>query len=475
MGNKIAKNISETKHNQDIDMNENEENKSSTLKNVGIAQGLRESVDRYGSAISEDVVAYSGQRLNADGSSTSYQKSHSKIATHKINTESQDINVAQQAGFNAEVQDVANKNKDAIINKTGERYSRTDDIVNTDGTKRINDQVADIVQVDKFGNVIAGSEGQMKFVKKPNDLCDNIVGMGSKDLSRYQDQELILPPEQVTSTQQYCREQSQKLHEQAEYIKEKNPTLSAQKKEQARQYEKLEKNIVGASLSSDKAKAYRLNPIGETAKSIAGTAHDAGFQGAMYGAAIGGGISIVSNIVAVMQDKKEMGDALIDCTVDTTKAAAMGYGTTFVGSTLKGASEQIYGVLVQSEINKSIVGLGGKVAEKAKDEAIKKIANSTAGKIALKANVLSKTALPALAVTVCLELGGLIHKYSKGEIDGVQFMEQAGERGIGLISSSAMATIGQIAIPIPVVGAVIGGMIGYTLSSMFYNEALSAF
>lgn len=37
-----------------------------------------------------------------------------------------------------------------------------------------------------------------------------------------------------------------------------------------------------------------------------------------------------------------------------------------------------------------------------------------------------------------------------------------------------MAALGQIVIPIPVVGAAIGGMIGYTLSSMFYQSALEA-
>lgn len=37
-----------------------------------------------------------------------------------------------------------------------------------------------------------------------------------------------------------------------------------------------------------------------------------------------------------------------------------------------------------------------------------------------------------------------------------------------------MAALGQIAIPIPVVGAAIGGMIGYAMSSLFYQSALDA-
>lgn len=566
MDNKIAKNILDTDHNQDIETKADEENK--TIQNIGIAHGLRETVDRYGFAIAEDYVAYSGQRLNADGSITSYQKSHSKIATHKINPEYYDNNVAQQAGFNAEVHYISNKNKENIINKDKTRYSRTDDIKNSDGSSRINDTVADIAQLDEYGNVIAGSEGQMKFVKDPKELGDKIVmgeGGGKNDLSRYQGSKLILPDGQVNDVKSYYENeakkleakakkaindndaksaktyskqakkyqnqgrevenfykdraeklkveiekakqsnnpnlaekyqkkvdeynklannkdlktfynvQSEKLKEQANKIESSKPELAQKKLEQAQKYEELANNLESAGFTSEKAKAYRLNPISETAKSITGTAHDAGLQGAKYGAAIGGAISMANNIIAVMQDKKEIGDALIDCTVDTTKAAAMAYGTTFAGAAVKGTVEQAYGVLQQNAINKATEGLKGKAVEKAKDAAIEVLKDSNIGKIALKASALSKTALPALALTVCLELGGLIRRYSKGDIDGVQFMEQIGEKGVGLVASSSMAVIGQIAIPIPVVGAVIGGMIGYTLSSMFYNEALSAF
>lgn len=43
-----------------------------------------------------------------------------------------------------------------------------------------------------------------------------------------------------------------------------------------------------------------------------------------------------------------------------------------------------------------------------------------------------------------------------------------------MLSSSMMAVLGQIAVPIPFVGAAIGGMIGYTLSSTFYQCAFEA-
>ena len=49
-----------------------------------------------------------------------------------------------------------------------------------------------------------------------------------------------------------------------------------------------------------------------------------------------------------------------------------------------------------------------------------------------------------------------------------------GQEGVGMVASAMFATIGQIAIPIPVVGGLIGGMIGYALSSASYGLLLGA-
>ena len=49
-----------------------------------------------------------------------------------------------------------------------------------------------------------------------------------------------------------------------------------------------------------------------------------------------------------------------------------------------------------------------------------------------------------------------------------------GQEGVGMVASAMFATIGQIAIPIPVVGGLIGGMIGYALSSASYGLLLNA-
>ena len=43
-----------------------------------------------------------------------------------------------------------------------------------------------------------------------------------------------------------------------------------------------------------------------------------------------------------------------------------------------------------------------------------------------------------------------------------------------MLSSALFATIGQVAIPIPVVGAMIGGMLGYALASASYSTLLDS-
>ncbi|MNF61523.1 hypothetical protein D3C84_431700 [compost metagenome] len=87
---------------------------------------------------------------------------------------------------------------------------------------------------------------------------------------------------------------------------------------------------------------------------------------------------------------------------------------------------------------------------------------------------LAGTNAPALAINICLSLGSSVKRYVTGEISEAQLLSEVGEKGAGMLSSSMMAALGQLAIPVPFVGAAIGGMIGYTLSSLFYQSALDA-
>lgn len=115
---------------------------------------------------------------------------------------------------------------------------------------------------------------------------------------------------------------------------------------------------------------------------------------------------------------------------DTTSAAALSYITAFGGSAIKGGMQNASSSYVRT---------------------------------------LAHTNLPAVVATSALEVGKTLTKFFRGKIDGVQCLEELGEKGYGMVNSAMFMAIGQAAIPIPVVGALAGSMIGYALSSASYH------
>lgn len=408
---------------------EKAEDGASTLRNVAIGAAATETVGRYGSASAEYVKAYTGID-NETGQTLS--RGLKKIAGYSAPDETA---IKQQAGFAAEVHFVADKNAENIIAGNPTRTVRTDDRPQDFGG---NHPVYDHFEVVD-GKLVAGSGSQMKFTDYKELLRGIAQGQEGKsnDLSRYRGVPLNLPSEQVGPAKEHCAEQARKLREQAERLERQGKSdLAALKRQQADNYDKLKEDIRDSGMTTEQALEYRRNPGMSTIKDIARTSHRAGVEGAKFGAAIGGAISAVTNLVAVMQDDKEVGQALLDTAVGTGKAAAVGYGTAFAGSAIKGLMQQSGNATVRT---------------------------------------LSKTSLPAMAVSVCLEVGSAAALYARGEIDGTEFLELIGEKGAGMLAGGLGATLGQIAIPVPVLGGLIGGMVGYTLSSLIYKDALAAF
>ena len=404
-----------------------------TITRVGIGSGASETVRRYGSASAEFIKAYRGIDHETG---RKFSRSLKGISEYKKSEKYETQNIKQHAGFSAETQSAAQKNANNIINGDTVRVVLTGDIKEFGA----NHPIIDLVSVDANGAVISGSGSQMKFVNDYQTLLKNIAtgkGGGKNDLSRYLDVKLELPSEQVEAAINICKERAESLRKQADALMARGNTAEAEKKlAQANNYDKIRGNIRDSGLTTNQAIFLTKHPKLGTCYSIARTSHRAGVQGAKIGAAIGGVISILSNGVAVCNDNKELGDAILDAAIGTGKAAAVGYGTAFVGSAVKGVMQQSSNAVVRSW---------------------------------------SKTSLPAMIVTVCLELGGAVRSYMNGEIDEVEFFETIGEKGTNLLSSGLFTTIGQIVIPIPIAGAAIGGIIGYMLSSLLYQDTLAAF
>jgi hypothetical protein len=408
---------------------------------AGLTGAAAEVVDRFGSANKEHLVGYSGVD-NEIGQVLS--KGLKSISESKVNPEYRDNNIHQQSGFSAEVQSTSRKNAENIINKKTTRHTRTDDIdrqqygENEIGGK--NDQLYDHVDLDSNGNPIAGSATQMKFVGHGGK--DTLDKLTSKDFQKYFDNDVPIevPSDYYDGVRIAAGEKVEEIQKQIDYLKKSKPDEKALIKEKQKQLKKMEgirdgKSIRKSNVSSKEAEFARLHPELATAGDIAKVSHEAGLEQAKTGAVIGGSISIIKNFVALAKDEKTPEEALLEVAKDTSSAAAMSYSTAFTGSVLKGAMQNSKSAFTR---------------------------------------VLSKTNLPATIVAVTLETGKTLTKYLKGEIDGVQCFEELGEKGTGLLSSAMFGALGQIAIPIPVVGGLIGSMIGYALSSACYGQLLNA-
>jgi hypothetical protein len=396
---------------------------------AGVAMSARETVNRFGSAGAEFIKGYRGVD-NETGQT--FAKSLAGIARHKVSKNPAEAvkNIKQQAGFSAEVAATSRDNAEAIINRSKLRTVRSDDI----SAFGKNHNVVDRVQI-LDGQIIEGTQTQMKFVGDRNQLLSRIAREDGK-FARYRGVKLEVPSEQYGGAKEYCRTQAEALRKGAQKAEERGKTeVAAKLRREATNYEELGDNIRDSGLTTEDALFYRRHPTLATAGDIARTSHRAGMEGARYGAIIGGSVSVLKNVFAVAQKETTLKDASFEVAKDVAKAGAVGYGTAFVGAAAKAAMQQ-----------------SGR-------EGIRALAN---------------TSVPALAVNVCLSLGSSITSYVRGDITESQLLAEVGEKGAGMLSSGMMAALGQIAIPIPFVGAAIGGMIGYTLSSIFYQCALDA-
>ena len=415
---------------------ENQERRLEGLRNAGIAGGAYETVQRYGAAAKEHYVAYSGQD-NEAGKTLS--KSLKSISKEKINSDYKYQNEHQQAGFSAEVKDTARDNAERIIHGDSNRIVRTDDI------GRVNDPLHDTVEIDANGNVIDGSGTQMKFVGASQsdptgegDAARALSKLQSKKFEKYLDADakIKVPSDQYDKMIQEADNRIEKLSKQLEKQKASGNTEAAQKtQKQIENLQKIKKNLRKSYVSTAEAQFARNHPELSTAIDVAKVAHRAGVEAAKSGAVIGGSISIVRNAVTLCKGDIDPEDAVINVAKDTASSAGMAYATGATGAALKGAMQN------------------------AKSETLR---------------TLSKTNVPAIIVSVSVQTAKVMKRYFEGEIDGVECLEELGQEGVGMISSSMFAVVGQALIPVPILGGLIGGMVGYAFASANYGVLMDA-
>ncbi|MGL2849333.1 hypothetical protein ACQKAB_02965 [Helicobacter pylori] len=370
-----------------------------------------------------------------------------EISKRKINPKYINQNINQQAGYSAEIKEQARVNVHNILAKKGERIVQYDDLsserkaqvkkfIPNYATPKKNHEIVDYISVDEKGNVIPGTAVQSKFVGRNGEEC--FKKLLSKDYEKYFENgaKMKIARNHYGDFQRAVNTRIKSLESQIAKQKGLGDfQKAAHLEEKLQKCKTIKAHTRPASITKVEAIEARLNPKLSTAKDVTSISHQAGMNAAQTGALIGGGVSAITNIYECIANGKDPVKALKHTLVATAKGGALSYGSAFASSSLGG--------LMQSSANKIIQSLG-------------------------------KGSVPAMIVGACVANATILGRYFSGKIDKTELLKQLGKANTTLISSGAMAVAGQALIPIPMVGALIGGFVGAILSETFFNAFLKA-
>ena len=145
-------------------------------------------------------------------------------------------------------------------------------------------------------------------------------------------------------------------------------------------------------------------------------------------------MSGIMNITAVIRGEKSAEDAVTDTIVSAGKSAATGYvmggGLTTISHTLSGSSSKFLRALSESNV-------------------------------------------PGKVITTVMVMGDTLKRYANGEITTQECMIELGEKGLNLATAGYSMAVGQALIPIPVVGAAVGALVGSMITSSYYRQLIT--
>ena len=405
--------------------------KRNIVTKIGIVNITKKTIDMHGAAIKEHLVAYSGID---NESGRILVKGLKDISKSKVNPEYAYQNILQQAGFSAEVKEVARVNAGNILSGSQNRKIRTDDLGS------VNDQLFDHMEMNSNGDIIKGSGSQMKFIgasekdlARVNDAKRAVEKLKSRKYDKYFDNDVVVevPSDYYDDMLNEISIQMEELRQEELHLVDAgdlNAFYEVSKKRS--RLEHIKDSLRKSEVSSSEAVFARLHPKLSTMVDATKIAHGAGVSSAKKSLKFACGTSIINNTVQLAKGDIEADEAVISVAKDTGAAAIRGYEVGFAGSAVKGFMQ-----------------------------------NSSSEYI----RTLSTTNLPGTLVVIALDAGKTMKRFYDGEIDGVECLEELGQQGTNMLGASLFATIGQLAIPIPIVGGIIGGMLGYALTSASYS------
>lgn len=399
------------------------------VQTVVIANATSPTVQRYGAAIKEHLVAYDGIDHERG---TVASRSLKTVSQSKVNPNYVDKNIKQQAGFSAEIKSTARANAERIINGDDSvRTTRTDDMISqADGKGEIiggtNDQLYDIAEVDQNGVFIEGSGRQLKFVGNDAESCTKSLLQRDYDKYREHGVALEVPSDFYDEIINDLDSRADTLKAQIDAAERKgNSELATKHRAQLERVEQTKDNLRKSNVSSKEAIEARIHAGLSTAKDIAKYAHSAGLEGAQRGALIGGGISIIRNAVLLKNGEIKAEVAVKNIAIDSAKGALGGYVVGAGGATLKGvmlkSSSSAVRELSNTAFPASSVGLAYGISKSAltnfikykNGELTKEEATKTFSKDAVKGSLitcsLAMVIFPATAVGTAASVGVAIY------------------------------------------------------------------
>jgi hypothetical protein len=407
---------------------EKKKGRHSGITDSTIGAATTENVERFGRAASEYIKGY---KSTFDNNGDLVRKGLKQVAESKVHPDYKYQNIKQQAGFSAEIHYVDKTNAENIINNNDNRIHRSNDI------GRGNDPQFDILSVDDSGNPTWGA--QMKFYGKfetPEEIKKSseelVRKMTKDDWERYRGNDVLIPKEQYEIAKNYAENKARELSEQAEKLRTQGLYEKANLLDQnAEKYRQVSLDLKDSGITTKEAIFLREHPQLATAKYVLETAHRSGLENAKSAAVVSAVISTAQNVTSLIRGEKRLGEALKDVTKDTASGSVTAY----------------------------IIGAG--------DTAIRGFMRASSNSVFVN---LSKTNMPAMIATATVQVGKSIIRYANGEIDSLELVEELGEKGTGMMAASFGAAIGTAVLP--GVGTVIGGMVGYLVSSTVYKACM---
>lgn len=166
------------------------------------------------------------------------------------------------------------------------------------------------------------------------------------------------------------------------------------------------------------------------------TGHEAGMIGAKNAGITACTMSAIMNIVSVLKGEKDAEQAFTDTVKNGGKAAVTGYamggGLTVISHSLSSSSSEF------------IQGL-------------------------MKSNV------PGKVITAVIATGDTLKKWGEGEITTRECLIQLGDKGLNMATMGCSMFVGEILIPIPIVGGAVGALVGSMLTSSLYNGLINEY